>query len=91
MRLAMGDRVVVMADGRIMQTGDPEEVYAQPACRFVAGFIGHPPMNFLPATVEQNGTGVEVRRQMGSPSRVLGIDWGPGLGRRQRDARRATP
>jgi ABC-type sugar transport system ATPase subunit len=45
--LTLGDRVVVMKDGRIEQIGTPEEVYDTPATVFVASFIGAPPMNLL--------------------------------------------
>src|ERR1700719_3106651 len=43
--MTLGDRVVVMRDGRVQQVGDPMELYNQPANRFVAGFIGSPAMN----------------------------------------------
>ena len=45
--MTMGDRVVVMKDGVIHQAGPPLEIYDRPADRFVAGFIGSPPMNFI--------------------------------------------
>jgi multiple sugar transport system ATP-binding protein len=45
--MTLGDRVVVMKDGVIHQLASPFEVYEQPANRFVAGFVGTPPMNFL--------------------------------------------
>jgi len=45
--MTLGDRVVVMKDGVIHQCAAPLEVYEQPANRFVAGFVGTPPMNFL--------------------------------------------
>jgi multiple sugar transport system ATP-binding protein len=45
--MTLGDRVVVMKDGRIQQVGTPIEVYARPANRFVASFIGAPAMNFF--------------------------------------------
>lgn len=45
--LAMGDRVAVLNDGALQQIGKPEVVYQTPANRFVAGFIGSPPMNFI--------------------------------------------
>jgi ABC-type sugar transport system ATPase subunit len=45
--MTMGDMIVVMNDGRIEQVGTPDEIYNQPATRFVAGFIGSPPMNFF--------------------------------------------
>ena len=45
--MAMADRITVMQDGHLIQTGTPEEVYHQPVDIFVAGFIGEPAMNFL--------------------------------------------
>ena len=50
--MTLGDRIVVMKDGRIQQVGAPLAVYDQPANRFVAGFIGAPEMNLLDARVE---------------------------------------
>jgi sn-glycerol 3-phosphate transport system ATP-binding protein len=49
--MTLADRLVVMNGGRIDQVGVPEEVYARPATRFVARFLGSPPMNLLPARV----------------------------------------
>jgi len=55
--MTLGDRVVVMRDGRVQQVGDPMELYNQPANRFVAGFIGSPAMNFVPVRIAaQNGS-----------------------------------
>jgi len=45
--MTMGDRIVVMRDGRIQQIADPITLYDEPVNRFVAGFIGSPPMNFI--------------------------------------------
>ena len=45
--LTMGDRIVVMKDGVIQQVADPIGLYERPQNKFVAGFIGSPPMNFL--------------------------------------------
>lgn len=45
--MTLGSRVVVMSGGHIQQAGTPLEVYSEPANRFVAGFIGMPPMNFV--------------------------------------------
>lgn len=45
--MTMGDRIVVMKDGVIHQVADPITLYDKPVNRFVAGFIGSPPMNFL--------------------------------------------
>src|SRR6476659_8851779 len=49
--MTMGTRIAVMKDGRIQQIGEPLEIYDRPANLFVAGFVGTPPMNFLPARV----------------------------------------
>ena len=54
--LSMGDRVVVMLDGRVQQVGAPKELYNKPINRFVAGFIGSPAMNFVRAHVSKDGT-----------------------------------
>ena len=45
--LTLGQRVAVMKEGIIQQVADPMELYQHPANRFVAGFIGSPPMNFF--------------------------------------------
>src|SRR3954451_1196700 len=50
--MTLGDRVCVLRKGLIQQVASPRELYEQPVNLFVAGFIGSPPMNFLPATVE---------------------------------------
>ena len=50
--MTLGDRVVVMHDGRVQQVGDPMELYNEPANRFVAGFIGSPAMNFAHVRIE---------------------------------------
>ncbi len=55
--MTMGDRVVVMYGGVVQQAGTPLEVYRRPVNRFVAGFLGTPPMNFLDGTVERDGGG----------------------------------
>jgi multiple sugar transport system ATP-binding protein len=46
--LALGDRVAILNAGELQQVGSPREVYERPANRFVATFLGRPPMNFLP-------------------------------------------
>ena len=52
--MTLGDRVCVMRKGLIQQVAEPRELYEQPANLFVAGFIGSPPMNFIPAQVSGN-------------------------------------
>ena len=53
----MGDRICVMKAGIIQQFDTPQELYNNPDNMFVAGFIGSPQMNFLPAMVEKAGDG----------------------------------
>jgi multiple sugar transport system ATP-binding protein len=50
--LSLADRLAVMRDGQIVQCDAPLRVYEHPVSTFVGGFIGNPPMNFLPVTVE---------------------------------------
>jgi multiple sugar transport system ATP-binding protein len=50
--MTLGDRVAVLKRGLLQQLATPRELYDNPANLFVAGFIGSPPMNFMPATVE---------------------------------------
>ena len=58
--MTLGDRIVVMRKGKIMQAGSPEDLYRRPANRFVAGFIGSPPMNFVTGRlVDRGGLRVE--------------------------------
>ncbi|MDR1389086.1 MAG: sn-glycerol-3-phosphate ABC transporter ATP-binding protein UgpC [Treponema sp.] len=52
--MTMADKIVVMKDGRVQQIGSPLHLYNHPCNKFVAGFIGSPPMNFLTLTVEEN-------------------------------------
>ena len=51
--MTMGDRVAVMKDGHLQQVDTPQALYDRPANLFVAGFIGSPAMNLLPATVRE--------------------------------------
>ncbi|MFB6154900.1 MAG: ABC transporter ATP-binding protein [Haloferacaceae archaeon] len=53
--MTLSDRVAVMNDGKLQQIDPPETVYAEPANRFVAGFIGEPPMNFFEVALEERG------------------------------------
>jgi multiple sugar transport system ATP-binding protein len=50
--MTLADRIVIMRDGYIEQVGTPDDVFSHPATRFVAGFIGSPPMNILDATID---------------------------------------
>jgi len=76
--MTMADRIVVLNGGRVEQFGAPMELYHHPATKFVAGFIGQPNMNFLPATVKgADGTGVGVEID-GGPVLALPVE-GAGL------------
>jgi multiple sugar transport system ATP-binding protein len=59
--LSMGDRIAVMKDGQILQCDKPEIVYDLPTNRFVGGFIGTPPMNFMQGQVQRQNGHVQVR------------------------------
>lgn len=50
--MTMGDRIAIMNEGALQQTGTPDEIYFHPANIFVAGFIGSPPTNFFDCTLK---------------------------------------
>ncbi|WP_395699910.1 ABC transporter ATP-binding protein [Aquabacterium sp.] len=66
--MTMGDQIVVMRDGRVEQRGSPLALYDRPANQFVAGFIGSPAMNFLPATLRRSAAGAEL--ELGDGTRL---------------------
>jgi len=55
--MAVGDILVVLCDGRVRQVGTPEEIFSNPKDKFVANFIGKPPMNFIELTVNKKNKG----------------------------------
>jgi multiple sugar transport system ATP-binding protein len=59
--MTMGTRICVMNEGRVVQVGAPLEVYHHPADTFVASFIGSPPMNLIPAEIEERDGATRVR------------------------------
>jgi len=61
--MALGDRIAVMDDGVVQQIGTAQTLYAHPATAFVAGFIGSPPMNLLPAWVVVEGAEMYLQGQ----------------------------
>ena len=73
--MTMADRIVILNDCKIEQTGTPMEVYTYPASRFVAGFVGSPAMNFLKANITGDssdkiarlGDGAEVAMKIDVP------------------------
>ncbi|HTE02784.1 MAG TPA: ABC transporter ATP-binding protein [bacterium] len=60
--LSLGDRITVMKDGQVVQCDTPARIYDAPATRFVGGFIGNPPMNFVGGRVRaaDGGSAVEI-------------------------------
>jgi multiple sugar transport system ATP-binding protein len=53
----MGERIAVLREGRIVQTGTPDELYLRPADQFVATMVGAPPMNLVPGRVKGGADG----------------------------------
>jgi ABC-type sugar transport system ATPase subunit len=87
--MTMSDLVVVMNEGVVQQIGTPEEVYGKPANLFVAGFIGTPPMNLIPAQVKDGvltvaGTPLPVPLPANAPAELV-------LGVRPQDVTMAAP
>ena len=67
--MAVGDRVAVLDQGRLEQLGTPDEIYDRPASRFVATFVGSPPMNVLDGTLADGvltGAGFAVTAPAGA-------------------------
>ena len=79
--MTMGDKIVVMRDGRIEQTGSPLDLYDMPANQFVAGFIGSPAMNFLPGTLRRHNGAAHVEladgTELAAPLQAGGADGQP--------------
>jgi multiple sugar transport system ATP-binding protein len=77
--LTMADRIAVLSAGRLQQLGTPEEVYDRPANTFVAGFVGSPPMNLWPVTIDRDGAAridgvqVAVAPDRGEDRAMLGV------------------
>ncbi len=61
--MTLGDRIVIMKDGRVQQIGTPQEVFDHPANLFVAGFIGTPQMNFYDGELVKDGETYKVKYQ----------------------------
>ena len=72
--LTMADRIAVMRDGRIEQVDTPHNVFQRPANLFVAGFIGTPQMNLLPATLISADSAVASFKIMGEQSMTIEVD-----------------
>jgi multiple sugar transport system ATP-binding protein len=59
--MTLADRIVLLREGKIEQAGTPLDLYERPATRFVAGFLGSPQMNFIPAHLAQSADGWTVK------------------------------
>jgi multiple sugar transport system ATP-binding protein len=59
--MTMATRIAIMNDGELQQVGAPQDVYERPANTFVAQFIGSPPMNVVPGTIERSGEAMVLR------------------------------
>jgi multiple sugar transport system ATP-binding protein len=83
--MTMGDRIMVLRDGKIQQVGEPETLYNQPANMFVAQFIGSPAMNMFPGRLEGAGGELALVTDMGNfslapeiVSRIQSLPGAPG-------------
>jgi multiple sugar transport system ATP-binding protein len=72
--MSMGDRIGVMKQGGIEQMGTPDEVYNHPSSLFVAGFVGSPAMNFLPAEY-QDGANPTLQLAGGAFALPVDAEW----------------
>jgi multiple sugar transport system ATP-binding protein len=84
--MAMADRITIMRDGLVVQTGTPTELYTRPTDLFVAQFLGSPQMNVMLATVIEHGSGYAL--EIGShtvpltgPPAAGHVDWSSIVGR----------
>jgi len=70
--MTLATRIAVLKDGVLQQFGTPAEIYDDPANLFVADFMGSPPMNLIPVTVQADGAGpsLVVERATGGPATV---------------------
>jgi multiple sugar transport system ATP-binding protein len=76
--LSMSDRVAVMRDGEIVQVSTPDDIYYRPANRFVAEFIGDPPLNIIPCDVSADAARTAIALAGGAVLHVSAapIAWG---------------
>ena len=70
--MTLADRIVIMDRGLVQQIGTPSEIYATPATTFVAGFIGSPPMNLIPGTIDKGAFVAEGIRVDNVPAALSG-------------------
>ncbi len=88
--ISLSDRIAVMRLGDLQQIGTPEEIYSRPANRFVAEFIGDPPINLIACEVARSGPGIAVTTALHGPLALGAAEIAPGrhlLGIRPHDFR----
>ena len=71
--MTMADKIIIMKDGLVQQTGKPQEVYDHPKNMFVAGFIGSPAMNFVDVTVTDKMTLKNHQFEINTPAKIKEI------------------
>ncbi|WP_330203470.1 sn-glycerol-3-phosphate ABC transporter ATP-binding protein UgpC [Cyanobacterium sp. Dongsha4] len=69
--MTLGDRIVVLNQGRIQQIGTPAEIYQNPVNRMVATFLGTPPMNIIPVTYHHEAFWINEQQSLRLPSSFL--------------------
>ena len=79
--MTLGDRVVVMKDGEVMQIGKPDEIYSNPASVFVETFIGNPQMNIFPISAYRKGEGYSIN--LFGKELALGMEYSSVLSKRK--------
>lgn len=74
--LTMADRIAVMRDGKIEQVASPHDIFAAPSNTFVAGFIGTPGMNLIPAVIEGAGDNGGLKLNVDGQNIVVDVNEG---------------
>ena len=72
--MTLADRIVLLRDGQIEQSGAPLDLFERPETRFVAGFLGSPQMNFIPCTLERDGSGIVLAFSDGRRLPLWGLE-----------------
>jgi multiple sugar transport system ATP-binding protein len=78
--MTLGERIIVLKDGDIMQIGSPMELYNEPDNMFVAGFIGSPPINFIEGKISNENGLIFENQELGLVFKGLGDHVTKGLG-----------
>ena len=68
--MALGDLIVLLNDGKIIQIGSPDDLYYEPSDKFVAQFIGNLPMNFLEFETQKDSTNIKENKEIKLPEEM---------------------